>query len=63
MGGRFKPPVTSMEQRASKGRSERNFFSSWAASFSFRMRMSTSARASAATTLERVPPAITPGSR
>ena len=43
------------------GRRDRNFLSSAAASFIFAMRMSTSARASAATTLVRVPPAITPG--
>ncbi len=60
-GGRFKPPLTSMVQRRSNGFSARNFCSSTAASRKRATRISTSARASAATTLERVPPAITPG--
>ena len=57
MGGRFSPPETSIEQRLSKGRRLRNLRSSAAASFSRTTRISTSARASAATTLVRVPPA------
>src|ERR1039458_6313246 len=61
IGGRFNPPVTSIVQRRSKGFSPRIFFSSPGASRRRSTRMSTSTRASAATTLLRVPPEITPG--
>jgi hypothetical protein len=56
IGGRFNPPLTSMVHRRSKGFSARNFFSSAGASRKRSTRISTSARASAATTLLRVPP-------
>src|ERR1019366_6827092 len=61
IGGRFNPPVTSMVHRRSKGLSARNFFSSAGASRKHSTRISTSTRASAATTLLRVPPETTPG--
>ncbi len=61
IGGRFKPPSTCIEHRLSKGRNARNFLSRAGASFILLIRMSTSALASAATTLTRVPPETTPG--
>jgi hypothetical protein len=61
MGGRFKPPSTCIEQRLSNGRNARNFLSNAGASLIRTTLMSISARASAAMTLLRVPPDMTPG--
>jgi hypothetical protein len=61
MGGRLMPPLSSMEQSGSKGLSAANFCCSSVASATRAMRKSTSAHASAAITLLRVPPWITPG--
>ena len=61
MGGRFRPPLISSVHRLSKGFSERNFLSITAASRKRGILMSMCARASAAVTFERVPPAMTPG--
>src|SRR5690606_24159182 len=59
-GGRFTPPRTSMETPGVTGRSARMAASTRAASSITASRTSISARASAATTFEAVPPLTTP---
>ena len=61
IGGRFKPPVTSIAQRLSNGFRDANWRSRYRWAAALGTRTSTSTWHSAAMTLLRVPPWMTPG--